>query len=399
MSVFGTLKTTRLRPWVLAAVAPLVIGVSLQACSDGGAGAAAQTHARKAQKVVAISIAAAPVGQSRAGKSGLTPGLATFKPARPGRKVQVLAKVGHRWKVVTTTVQDKKGNATFNVPGAKKGKPVSYRVLAVKTSKDKPVVSKAVKSANWKLSWGDDFSGSGALNPAIWTTWAPGRMPNKFDCADVLEANAYRAGGAANLKVALLPPPTGNSKSKTCPTGQFSNAMVEAKNPQHLLKYGFAAARVKFSPVRGQHSAFWLDVPDYATITPGNAATGAEIDIAEYFGDNRPKGGLGSFVHTMNGDQSWSSVGGEYKSRQLLPKKKEWSQGWHVYSVEWSPTGYIFRVDGAVTFKTSRSVSRIPEKVVLSSLTSNWEVKYVKPSQLPSVTKYDWVRVWQRPGA
>ncbi|GAA4757225.1 hypothetical protein GCM10023350_48570 [Nocardioides endophyticus] len=398
MSVIGTLKTTRLRPWVFAAVAPLVIGLSLQACSDGGNGAAAQPHARKAQRVVSINIAAAPVGQSKAGRSGLTPGLATFKPARPGRKVQVQAKVGKRWKVVTTTVQDKKGNATFNVPGVSKRKPVSYRVLAVKTKKDKQVVSKSVKSSNWKLTWGDEFSGSGALNPAIWKTWVPGRQPTKFDCSDVLAGNAYRQGGAANLKVSLLPGVQG-AKTKTCPTGQFGNAMVAADSPEHHMKYGFAAARVKFSPARGQHSAFWLDVPDYSAITPGDASTGAEIDIAEYFGDDRPKGGLASFVHTMNKKGKWDSIGGEYKSRHLLPKKKEWSQGWHVYSVEWSPTGYIFRVDGAVTLKTSKSVSHVPEKVVLSSLTSMWEIPALKVSQLPSVTKYDWVRVWQRPGA
>jgi hypothetical protein len=397
MSVIETLRTTRLRPWVLAAVAPLVIGLSVQACSDGGPGAAAQTHARKAQKVVAISIAAAPVGQSKAGKSGLTPGLATFKPARPGRKVQVQAKRGSKWKTVTTVVQDKKGNAPFNVPAASKGKPVSYRVLAVKTKKDKPVTSKAVKSATWKLTWGDEFAGSGALNPAIWSTWVPGRQPGKFDCSDVLAGNAYRSGGAANLRVSRLPGAQG-AKTKTCPTGQFGNAMVHANNPDQHMKYGFAAARVKFSPQRGQHSAFWLDVPDYSAITPGDASTGAEIDIAEYFGDDRPKGGLASFVHTMNKKKTWDSLGGEFKSRHLLPKKKEWSQGWHVYSVEWSPTGYIFRVDGVVTLKTGKSVSHIPEKVVLSSLTSMWEIPALKVNKLPSVTKYDWVRVWQRPG-
>jgi Glycosyl hydrolases family 16 len=176
--------------------------------------------------------------------------------------------------------------------------------------------------------------------------------------------------------------------------------MVQAANPQHFLKYGFAAARVKFSPQRGQHSAFWLDVPDYAAITPGNPSTGTEIDVAEYFGDDRPKGGLASYVHWMNKKKGWDSLGGEYKSRDLLPnKKKEWSQGWHVFSVEWSPSGYIFRVDGTVTLKTAKAVSNSPQKVVLSSLTSMWELPNLKVNKLPSLTKYDWVRIYQRPGA
>jgi beta-glucanase (GH16 family) len=206
------------------------------------------------------------------------------------------------------------------------------------------------------------------------------------------------------LKVARLPGKQG-AKSKECKHGKYSNALVQANNPQHQITYGMAAARIKFSPVNGQHSAFWMDVPAGGSWTPGDAAGGAEIDIAEYFGDGRRKGGLASFVHAKNAKGEIVSVGGELRSRHLLSKnkklqkKKEWSQGWHVYSVEWSPTGYVFRVDGKVTLKTSKYVSRVPETILLSAITSDWELPQMNPKRLPTVTKYDWVRVWQRPAA
>jgi len=393
MSVFGTLKTTRLRPWVLAAVAPLVIGLSLQACSDGGNGASAQPQLRKAQKVVAISLASAPVGQTHAGRSGVTPGVATFRPAMPGRKVLIQGKIGNRWKTVSKVAQDGRGEVSFTVTDPS----ISYRAVAPANKKATKVVTASARSTNWgKPTWSDEFSGSGRLNPAIWTPLHVDRAA-KFACVEMLPGNVYKQKGAAVLKVSRLPGKRG-AKTKTCKYGQFGNAIVQANSPEHYLQYGMAAARIKFSPVRGQHSAFWMD--DAGTRPVTDTGPRVEIDIAEYFGDNRPKGGLASFVHSVDHNGKIKSVGGEFKSRKFLKnKKKEWSAGWHVYSVEWTPTGYTFRVDGKVTFKTAKNVTHSPEKVLLSALTSDWEQSALKLKQLPTVTKYDWVRVWQRPSA
>jgi hypothetical protein len=399
MSVFGTLRTTRLRPWVLAAVAPLVIGLSVQACADGGTGASAQPQLRKTQKVVAMTLAAAPVGQTRSGRSGVTPGTATFRPAMPGRVVLIQGKVGSRWKTVTKVKQDRRGQVAFTVTNPS----ISYRAVAPANKRANKVVTAAARSTNWgKPTWRDEFSGSGALNPAIWSTMELAQSP-KFACVDVLAGNAYRQKGAAVLKVSRLPGKRG-AKTKKCPYGQFGNALVHADKPQHHLMYGMAAARVKFAPLRGLHSAFWMDDAGMPRAA-GDSNELVEIDIAEYFGDDRRKGGLASYVHSVNPNGSIKTVGGEFKSRHLLSKnkkkqkKKQWSQGWHVYSVEWSPTGYVFRVDGKVTLKTAKLVSRHPEKVLLSAITSDWEQPALKVNKLPTVTKFDWVRVWQRPGA
>jgi hypothetical protein len=69
------------------------------------------------------------------------------------------------------------------------------------------------------------------------------------------------------------------------------------------------------------------------------------------------------------------------------------SSGYHVYSVEWTPTAYVFRTDGVVTFQTARPhLWKGPEYPVLSLLTSDWEVPAYTAGTPMQV---DWVRVWQ----
>jgi hypothetical protein len=88
-----------------------------------------------------------------------------------------------------------------------------------------------------------------------------------------------------------------------------------------------------------------------------------------------------------------SSSGGAQNIRRLLPPGQTPSNSWHVYSVEWDPSGYIFRLDGYPTLVTSEPfVATSPEGVILSLLTSDWELPALKD---PTSAMYvDWVRVW-----
>lgn len=401
--MFGTARIVKLRPMAVAIVAPLMIGLTVQALGGSPAGAAsdeveqaavvAQDAAAKRAASATLSLAAAPVGQTASGKSGLTPGVATFRPARPGRPVTIQRLSGSTWKTVAKGKQDRRGQLAFNVSGAAAG--VQFRAVAAKYKGDAAVESDPAESAGWALSWRDEFTGNGKLDPARWSDRQVGERFGRRLCSEVKAGYATRKGGAAVLKVDRLTA----KKTKKCPRGQFGNAMVMAEDVEDHFTYGFAAARIKFQANRGQHSAFWLQVPSNGAPAVGAPpATGAEIDIAEYFGDGRKKGGLASYVHwnKPNGKEG-GSIGGEFPSRHLLPRGKEWSDRWHVYSVEWSPTGYVFRVDGIVTKVIRGGVSHREQAVVLSALTSDWELPAMNARRFPTVTKYDWVRVWERP--
>ena len=61
--------------------------------------------------------------------------------------------------------------------------------------------------------------------------------------------------------------------------------------------------------------------------------------------------------------------------------------------MEWSPDGYVFRVDDTVTMRTHRGSTSVPEFLVLSLLTSDWELPALTTTK--STMKVDWVRAWQ----
>jgi beta-glucanase (GH16 family) len=132
------------------------------------------------------------------------------------------------------------------------------------------------------------------------------------------------------------------------------------------------------------HGSFWIQ---------GAGPGSAEIDVAEYFGAGRNDGGLSNFVHTTGADGQVTSVGGTQPTVPKLLDGKDPSDGWHVYSVEWSPKGYTFRLDGVPTFHTDQAGATAQEFMVLSLLTSDYELpRMTNPS---STMKVDWVRVWQ----
>ena len=73
-----------------------------------------------------------------------------------------------------------------------------------------------------------------------------------------------------------------------------------------------------------------------------------------------------------------------------------WFKRYHVFSVEWTPKAYVFRVDGVQTLRLTQGVSQVPEFLILSMLSSDWELPTLDRATLPNATEIDWVRVWQQ---
>ena len=46
-----------------------------------------------------------------------------------------------------------------------------------------------------------------------------------------------------------------------------------------------------------------------------------------------------------------------------------------MFSVEWTPEEYVFRIDGVETLRTDQGVADRKVFVILSLLTSDWELK------------------------
>jgi beta-glucanase (GH16 family) len=164
----------------------------------------------------------------------------------------------------------------------------------------------------------------------------------------------------------------------------------------HFFKYGVLAARIKFQERQGQHGSLWMQ-PAISESTTDSGPGGAEIDVIEYFGDGVKNGGLASFIYKLTEDGA-EKVGGQLPDpdQYLAGKDDSWFDAYHVFSVEWTPEEYIFRIDGQETFRTSEGISHQPEYPILSLLSSDYELEHLGGEKnLPQTMNVDWLKFWQ----
>jgi beta-glucanase (GH16 family) len=242
-----------------------------------------------------------------------------------------------------------------------------------------------VQTNAYKLRFVDNFTGS-KLNP-VWqfrNVQAPQRLCSRLD---------PRLATVKNGKLRLQVRRDASRKpnvTKACPDGQFLNAMIGTDGTK-TFQYGKFSARLKFHQPKGAHGSFWLQSP------------GTEVDTIEYFGRaGTPGGGLRSYVHrpkVVNGQTTFVTSGGAIKARriqEIMGRTARPSDAFHTYTVVWTPSSYVFSIDGKVTLKVTDAVSSTPVALVLSLLSSYYELPYIKNRDLPITMQVDWVKVWQK---
>ncbi|WP_426242587.1 glycoside hydrolase family 16 protein [Nocardioides sp. LHG3406-4] len=353
---------------------------------------ATKAQAQKAKTRVAIQVMPQI---SQYGKKAASPGSARaavtvkVKPQRPGTKVLLQVKAGSAWKKAGKAVTSKKGVANFNTAATRSGKPVTLRAKVGK------VATKPVSNAKWITPlFSDGFDGT-----TLGTQWShriPDYNPEGFRACSKGGPEAVRVGGGT-VRLSVIKDPT---RSDLCTAKQDGRVLGKyayrlnghiSTEDQVSFKYGFAAARMKFQKMRGQHASFWLQ-PD--TEVPG----GAEIDVIEWFGKGAAQGGLTSFTYHRDSKGKLIKTGDWIKDSEkfLANKKDDWFKAYHVFSVEWTPSAYIFRIDGKETYRSTKGISNQPEFPILSLLSSDYEIPNIgSDSKLPQHSYVDWVRIWQ----
>jgi beta-glucanase (GH16 family) len=321
---------------------------------------------------------------------------ATVTPVVPGRRVSLQVQDGPTWRWVDTVTQNRDGRAQFAVRSSVDGRALTYRVKAVRVPGLTAVVSGPVSTERWlSPTWADEFSGT-ALGPA-WSHRGQAYEPkSRRRCAKGSPAAVRVGNGAVRLSVV-------RDRSRTVRCTARSNGRVVGKFAYRLqghigtagafsFRYGVAAARVKFHHSRGQHGAFWMQ--PLGGMYPGGA--GHEIDVIEYFGDEHPRGGLGTFIHRYEGDRVVKTGARMTKFASFLRSRRDgWSKNFHVFSVEWTPRLLVFRIDGKETYRIRGGVSSDRQYPILSILASDYELPRMKDRRLPQHMFVDWVRVWE----
>lgn len=295
---------------------------------------------------------------------------ATLPGSQAGRAVALERKSGTKWVKVRSSRVPRNGWVQFLVPSKASSTWLDYRIKAMSYRGLASIASVVVNGRSVKKVFGDEFTGS-QVNKSKWAVRLPGKYFGLRQCSASERVLPKVANGKVLLQVKKSP-----TKKAACKNGVFVNTMIGTQE-SFSSKYGTFAARIKFSPYRGQHASFWLQ-------------GASEIDVAEFFGLGRKDSGLTAFVHWDN-----QKVGGIRNLRGILPRGKNPANSYHVYSVDWTPTRYVFRIDGKVILNTTRGVSDVAQYMILSNLTSDWENGQLDKRKLPTATYVDWVRVWR----
>lgn len=338
-------------------------------------------------------------------------GTVTFRPVRQGRPVVIQRRVGTgSWKNVTVRRQNARGTVRFVGPAQNaNGRWFAYRGVARRWNALSRVTATPQRANVWQTKFRDEFNGR-RLNLAKWSYRQLGDFSADRDraCSASRKRAVQVGNGRVRLQVKLdrkrqrrLGPCVARDKDGDRYSNRhwYMNGHISTeRNPAGRFRYGIAAARVKFDRPVGAHGSFWMQTTVPYQAGRGPARNGAEIDVVEYFGKKFKKGDIYSFVHYRDASGTAHKVppGPTRKARRALRKDDDWFKKFHVFSVQWTPKAYVFRVDGIPTRRITRGVSKVPEFLILSMLSSGWELERMNRRTLPNATQVDWVRYWKR---
>lgn len=175
--------------------------------------------------------------------------------------------------------------------------------------------------------------------------------------------------------------------------GNYLNGHIGTEG-RFEFAYGWAAARIRFSPFAGSHGAFWLLAPKAVT-----DFSGVEVDVAEDFGANRPNRKRGVEMH----HNVWYLPlipGNPLEQITRTTNSTEfsrWHEEFHTFAVHWTPTRYAFYIDSVRVATIFGGLNATPRFLVLSLLTRDWEIPDLLTHNLDTYEMdVDWVRVWRQ---
>lgn len=161
------------------------------------------------------------------------------------------------------------------------------------------------------------------------------------------------------------------------------------EKPKFMHKYGYYEIRCKLPEQPGWWAAFWLQSPCIgSTLDP--AVSGVEVDIMENFSRD------GIVFHNNH----WNGYGPDHETTGSGERKlDETPDGFHVFGLEWTPSEYIYYIDGKESWRCRGPISHREQFILLSTecfgyRTGNMPDPSLKKAILPDYFIIDYVRVF-----
>jgi len=247
----------------------------------------------------------------------------------------------------------------------------------------------------WRLVWQDEFDGD-ALDRSKWGF----RLHLMQQRHNTFTEEGAVLDGKSNLLLSLTEK-DGQYYSPHLQTGsnyldrpgekygKFTWPVAEIEPPKFLHKYGYYEIRCKLQTQPGWWSAFWLQSPTIgASLDP--VKMGVELDIMENF----TRDGIISHNNHWNGygkDHQWLGSG----ERQVA----ETPDGYHVFGLDWSRSGYTYYIDGQASWHVEGPVSDTEQFILVSTECMGYRngeqpAPELKKAVLPDYFVVDYVRVY-----
>ncbi|MEO3784320.1 glycoside hydrolase family 16 protein [Actinocorallia sp. B10E7] len=242
--------------------------------------------------------------------------------------------------------------------------------------------AQAKAKAKWAISWRQEFVGYGAPSAKYWNAHN-GNGVNGYGHKALQYYDPANAQLNGNGQLVLTAEKKRNGKACWNGPCQYVSGRVDTRD---LFSHGYGrfVARMKLPTGVGLWPAFWMQTVDK------RRSQYAEIDVVETIGNepNRVQG----FAHTAKGKVAAGSL--------LL--KKPLSAGYHNYSVEWTPKGIVWRVDGRkyASLKKYKGWTFNKKMFLILNLQvgGEWPGKPNAATRFPARMSIDWIRIYKRVG-
>ncbi len=188
-----------------------------------------------------------------------------------------------------------------------------------------------------KLTWSDEFNGTGVPDPTKWDRPEYNRRPNATGPDGYWSKEDSFLDGKGNLVIQVRKVA---DKNKDGDPYDYSVGAVRTLGKFKQL-YGRYEIRCQLPNQQGWWVAFWMMQGNVGSEV--NAGVdGSEVDIMEAFG----------WTNKINHAVHYDGYGTAHKSvgkNELIPGIRE---GFHTFSMDWYPDKYVFFVDGKETYRT-----------------------------------------------
>lgn len=246
-----------------------------------------------------------------------------------------------------------------------------------------------VAGAVQTCTFDDEFDRT-SLDPGKWAAVRTTQIGfhSGFECF-VDDGRHVRVGaGALTLSLAQSAVGTGCRRLGL----PYESGMVTTRD-RFAQAYGRFTIRAKLPATPGLQPALWL-YPQ--TLTYGRWPNSGEVDIAEVFGSAAQ-----TWPHLHYRGTSGSEV---HPGRACAVRRS--TDGFHTYSVDWTPTSFTFRYDGALCQRIAGWAPAAPLAapapfnrpffVALELATGYGTNSPPRTMPLPQTMQVDYVRVWGR---